>query len=1147
MASTKSVNRLALIFIAFFVVVFMIPTAGALAVTLSGVITDGSGTPISGAQVAMVDNATCNATTNSSGYYALGCLPSSTAFDLQISNTGFAPLFSRSITTSSNISSVNFSLHTPDQISKWGVTTGKGIITGRVRDNANQTGYIQGAVVQCASSLYGGGACPSNYVIKYRDDANNWGTTATFSNGKYFVLNVEDGDTVTVTAIRDGWDFSSGGSVFHTHADSESQGRITGKSTGAVSVSGTVSYSGTSTGVFYIGVVNSPNLMSSSPLYGTMSPEPGAYTIKGVANGTYYVVAVRTTDPNNAQLTDPFGWYGAPDALIIDNIDKSGIDITLVDGTLQNPNPLYNAQLTDEDRIKANFASAIKAYNAKYMDGLMVYFSLSFLDDGKTYEDRKKEFEDNFNSPDFQPMTYTISSVVVNSDTTRLSVNSSNGLFHLIWKKENDGVWRIYGNQQTYGVYAFTGHSRQQGPDSYWVEISVNDPNDSIASVSVTGSGITGIINLVYDTANQEWHSQWDGINMSWNSKPALPLTYTITVTSKSGPQTVFEKTLSGFVDVFAANVSPDAGQTTSGPVVFSWPPLPGNYSYAVELDGPAFNRIWNRMDLMTPYVVYDGPPLLDGSYTFNAQVRDENDNFSMITVPFTYQTGPGISFPGIIQDSSNAAISGAKIELYGDPTLVLNTLSDANGNFTLSGLPSNSRFSVKISETNHLPLYTRNMNSTADIGSSTYNMNTAAEVASWGVTAGKGVIKGRAVDQNVSNLSDVVLSCTSALHPGDCPYTIKYRDDSNTWGTTSTFANGKYFVLNVDDGDVVSVTGTKAGLTFNTRTFLTHADAVSTSSVTGSPGGSISGTISYSGSRNGTVIIGVFTSPNITSGSVPVYSKTLTAPGSYTINNVTNGTYYVGAIIIGSNNNSIVKYTDPYGIYGVDFVADFTPDSVTVNSNDVTKIDFTLADGTVQSPNPFFVPPGNGAISGTISYSGVQTGAIYAGFFTTPLSCTGENQGDPVADMMLPSLGAYSFPYLADGTYYVASVIATGGPDSNFKRTDPYGIYNGCGNITPVVISGGGAVTGIDISLVDGTDLNPNPFSVLLTGDANGDGATTIADALLTARYAAGLSVGTFYSSAADVDCNWNVNIIDALFIARKAAGLSVAKWCSP
>jgi len=758
--------------------------------------------------------------------------------------------------------------------------------------------------------------------------------------------------------------------------------------------------------------------------------------------------------------------------------------------------------VNDEDQIKANFASAISSFNNTDVNGIMSWFSDNYLDDGRTKTMQRNEFIAKFADPGFTAITYVVNSVVVTGSTATFSFTPSDkgGPQTLIWKREIDNVWRIYGNQQKYGIYANTGRQHgSSGPDSYWVNLNVDDPDNVITSVVVTGSGLSAPLNLVHDGANQNWHQPWDGSYLSWNTRPALPLNYSVTIHDNSG-STVIPVTLSTFIDIFAANVSPAAGQTTSGPLVFSWYPVQGGYFYAVELDSST-GRIWDKYDMTAPYIVYNGPALGNGTYTYNAQVRDKDGNFSMVTTSFTYQTGAGISFPGVIQDASNAAVSGATIELFGAPTV--HTSSGADGSFTLAGLPNGSVYSLKMTKAGFVPAYSRNFRHTANVVAvSTYGLNTAAEIASWGVNAGKGVIRGRVADQSNTalNISGAAVSCTSALHPGTCPYTVTYYNGSS-FGGASTFGNGKYFVLNVDDGDVVTVTASKTGMSFTPRDFFTHADSVGIGSILGVTAGSISGTVSYSGTQSGNFIIGLFTSPNITPSSTPVYYLTPPAPGAYTFNNVANGTYYVGAILTKADNSNPIKLTDPYGAYGIDFVFDFNPDAVIVNNNATTNINFTLHDGTVQHPNPFFAPPGHGTISGTISYAGSKTGTIYVGFFTTPISCTGPNPDQPVADMILPSLGSYSYPYLPDGTYYVASAISTGGPDSNMKSTDPYGIYNGCGGITPVVISGGSTQSGINISLVDGTALAPNPFytpTISFAGGVNNSAGSPINGALV-------------------------------------------------
>lgn len=67
--------------------------------------------------------------------------------------------------------------------------------------------------------------------------------------------------------------------------------------------------------------------------------------------------------------------------------------------------------------------------------------------------------------------------------------------------------------------------------------------------------------------------------------------------------------------------------------------------------------------------------------------------------------------------------------------------------------------------------------------------------------------------------------------------------------------------------------------------------------------------------------------------------------------------------------------------------------------------------------------------------------------------------------------------------------------------------------------------------------------FAVI--GDVNEDTTIDIIDAMLTARFAAGLNPSDFNYSSADANCDGAVDILDALMIARHSVGLIVITPC--
>ncbi|MBI9085331.1 MAG: hypothetical protein JEZ11_17180, partial [Desulfobacterales bacterium] len=114
--------------------------------------------------------------------------------------------------------------------------------------------------------------------------------------------------------------------------------------------------------------------------------------------------------------------------------------------------------------------------------------------------------------------------------------------------------------------------------------------------------------------------------------------------------------------------------------------------------------------------------------------------------------------------------------------------------------------------------------------------------------------------------------------------------------------------------------------------------------------------------------------------------------------------------------------------------------------------------------------------VSGTVAYSGEQTGDIRVGAFVNPDELT----GDPVASAIISAPGAYTLSVPAYGTYYVGAYR-----DSDASTTpDPgeaFGRYGTATETTSVIVAET-AVTGIDFALED--------------PDTDGDGVPDFQDA---------------------------------------------------
>ncbi len=292
---------------------------------------------------------------------------------------------------------------------------------------------------------------------------------------------------------------------------------------------------------------------------------------------------------------------------------------------------------------------------------------------------------------------------------------------------------------------------------------------------------------------------------------------------------------------------------TNGGPAISAVSPLSGPAGTAVTITGTGFDTT-----AANDTVSFNGVP---------ATVNSATSTSLGVTVPAGAPTGPvsvtvagstavsadtfttTIANSGTIQDSGSAAISGATVTLVEDPTKT--TISNGSGAYSLTTVPSGVPYSLMFTATGKIPLYTSMEWKTSNNSGSTYIMYTSSDLTGWGSTGGKGAIRSRATDASNTNLAGVTVTATSSLNPSRT-FTINYNAPGSATDSTGIFT-----IPNVDEGDAVVVTASKAGYTFTPRTYVTHNGAVSENRLKGAlivP--TISGFSPASGAPGNTVTI---------------------------------------------------------------------------------------------------------------------------------------------------------------------------------------------------------------------------------------------------------------------------------------------------
>jgi len=194
---------------------------------------------------------------------------------------------------------------------------------------------------------------------------------------------------------------------------------------------------------------------------------------------------------------------------------------------------------------------------------------------------------------------------------------------------EDHTIMATFINEDQY--YNTNAHSAHFA-DGYYVELMINDPNQTAQSVTVSGPGIDGSISLIKGVHPFYPNQWWSNPNVSLGDNPPnLPLVYTFTIIDKIGITCNINDSVQSYVVNFATNLLPEGTQTSGDGLVFSWTGVEiEGVKYKVELSDKNWGRIWNSPLIADTSFTYNGPLLALGDYQYFVCVWDEYGNSSL-------------------------------------------------------------------------------------------------------------------------------------------------------------------------------------------------------------------------------------------------------------------------------------------------------------------------------------------------------------------------------------------------------------------------------------------------------------------------------------------------------------------------------------
>jgi len=454
------------------------------------------------------------------------------------------------------------------------------------------------------------------------------------------------------------------------------------------------------------------------------------------------------------------------------------------------------------------------------------------------------------------------------------------------------------------------------------------------------------------------------------------------------------------------------------------------------------------------------------------------------------YGTAPGYdaSVSGSVKAlSSGAAISGATLVLNGDPGK--STISGTDGSYTMSGLPKDAQFYMKVTAPGYVDAYMPH-NLPGAITGSNKLMATAADMTNFGVTGSNGLLGVLVVDStNMAPLGGATVTLTSksgaaynALYPG---------------GSGATGASGMFLVPNVQPGDVVKMDVTKGGYTFKTAYLDCFAGSVTEMGIFGAPKYSAAMWSSHSILANGTHSYWV--DANVIDQQELISAVAATGPG------------ITGSLALQFNASSKQWqwwYSGATGQPNFGPTPPATPLNYTLTITEkggavVTK-NFTIT----AFPNSFatgILPANNSTVHGNLAFSWTGYGAGYS-YFITLYRANGEYVW--YTNTTSTSVN-YDGPALTDGNYTFLVMVR----DLNGNQSFAYHSF---------------------------TYSSALPA---LKGDLNGDNLVNMADAIIALKLIAGGAGegirANYATSGADVNGDNKAGLAEVIYILQKLASV--------